>query len=185
MQKQTKLALFWVGFGVLGRLIPHLPNVTPLNSLCLFAGSRLNRILAYFSTFAILLFSDIALSYLEGYPILTAWTFFSYTGFAAIIWLGSYLPRKTNLARFLSVVIVSSVGFWLWTNFGVWLTSAALYPHSINGLITCYAMALPFLRNALSGDLIWAVVIFKLFDLVWARLDKHESDKKLLSTSRG
>ena len=62
----------------------------------------------------------------------------------------------------------ASFGFWIWTNFGVWLTSH-LYPKSFAGLIACYTLALPFLRNALLGDLIWGVLIFGIFYILLGR----------------
>jgi hypothetical protein len=34
----------------------------------------------------------------------------------------------------------------------------------------CYAMALPFLRNALAGDLFWTALLFGLYQFGHARL---------------
>jgi len=62
-------------------------------------------------------------------------------------------------------VLGSSFSFWLWSNFGVWLTSG-LYANSFSGLVSCYYMALPFLGNALIGDLIWSYIILGSFYLL-------------------
>jgi hypothetical protein len=55
--------------------------------------------------------------------------------------------------------LASSVLFFLVTNFGSWLWFN-MYEHSMSGLIQCYAMAIPFFRYTLCGDLFFAVVLF-------------------------
>jgi hypothetical protein len=50
--------------------------------------------------------------------------------------------------------IGSSVFFFLYTNFGWWLVSG-MYPHTLDGLIQCYIMGLPFFKNNLIGNLIF------------------------------
>lgn len=147
--------------GILGRLIPHIPNITPLNGICLFACSKMRTIYALAVTLIILLISDIALAIMYHHQVLSWWTLFTYTGFIGIVFLGSYLQKGTKLGLFalLAYVVSSSIFFWLWTNFGVWLTSS-MYANNLSGLIQCYVMALPFLRNALLGDVCWGMAIF-------------------------
>lgn len=53
--------------------------------------------------------------------------------------------------------IVSTLFFFLWTNFGVVLLTE-MYPKTISGLISSYINALPFLRMQLAGNLIFAPV---------------------------
>jgi hypothetical protein len=50
---------------------------------------------------------------------------------------------------------------------------AALYPRTLDGLIECYWMALPFLRNSLAGDLFWTAALFGVFDLVQSAIKGH------------
>ena len=38
-----------------------------------------------------------------------------------------------------------------------------MYTLTLNGLVECYVAALPFLRNALVGDLAWGLVLFLSF----------------------
>jgi hypothetical protein len=42
----------------------------------------------------------------------------------------------------------------------------AFYPKTIAGLIACYAAGIPFLQNAVVGDLIYVGVLFGAFELV-------------------
>jgi len=49
--------------------------------------------------------------------------------------------------------VLFSLFFFLWTNFGVWL-EGLWYPLTWQGLLECYVMGLPFLRNHLLSNLI-------------------------------
>ena len=150
--------VFWiVTIGVLGRLVPHVPNVTPLTGLSLFVGASLPRPIALLILMFTLFISDLLLAFVFGYPAIGYFTLFTYTGFIGIAFIGSRF--KCTRGNFPFYVLGVSFSFWVWTNFGVWLTGD-LYPKTVEGLGICYYMALPFLRNALVGDLIWVSVIF-------------------------
>ena len=47
--------------------------------------------------------------------------------------------------------MASSVFFFAYTNFGVWLIGG-LYPHTLTGLVSSYAMGLPFYRTMIIGN---------------------------------
>ncbi len=55
-------------------------------------------------------------------------------------------------------IIISSVFFFLYTNFGWWLMTN-MYPHTWDGLIQCYIMGLPFFKNNLIGNLIFVPMV--------------------------
>jgi hypothetical protein len=44
------------------------------------------------------------------------------------------------------------------------------YPHTLNGLIECYTIAIPFFGYSIFGDLAWSFVLFGLYDLVEQKL---------------
>ena len=44
-----------------------------------------------------------------------------------------------------------------------------MYPHTLDGLVSCYVAALPFLRNTFAGDLMWTAGLFGLYALASAR----------------
>lgn len=156
--------IFWTIIAVVGRIIPHIPNATPLTSLSLLAGVLLSRPKALGIILFSLVVSDFILSHLYHYPILGSWTLFTYSGFAFVVLIGAYLSMQSPLQSYLVTIALVSIAYWEWTNFGVWLLSG-IYPHSISGLIICYEAALPFLRNALCGDLVWMVTLFCLMRL--------------------
>lgn len=173
--KKSYLILFWIFFGALGRLIPHPPNMTPLLSLSLFAGRTLSKKLAIISIAISLIFSDLVLHFLFGYPIFGSWSIFTYTGFILITLSASQLQENFSIRKLILYTLLSSLGFWLWTNFGVWLATN-IYSKNLLGLINCYTMALPFLRNQLLGDLGWIGIIFygfKFFRIQSSRLIAH------------
>ncbi len=60
--------------------------------------------------------------------------------------------------------MTSSILFFVVTNFGVWAFSS-LYSKTMEGLITCYVAAIPFLQNTLFGDIFYTAVLFGSFAL--------------------
>src|SRR5258708_33292987 len=61
MEQQSKirpLALVMTILSGLARLLPHPPNFTPVGSMSLFAGARLNGWMAYLVPLAIMLVTD-------------------------------------------------------------------------------------------------------------------------------
>ena len=166
MKKSDKnlTAILWILLGIVGRLIPHPPNMTPMTSLSLFGGTHLSRKMAFGIAFSTLVISDVLIAYIyAGWPAFGLWTFFTYTGFAAIVFAGTLLRTNPTALKTLGFILGSSLGFWIWTNFGVWLAGGPMYARSFEGLISCYMAALPFLRNALVGDLFWGFAFFASF----------------------
>ena len=52
------------------------------------------------------------------------------------------------------MAILSSVIFFVITNFTVWLFSG-YYPKTYEGLVLCYTMAIPFFRNTILSTLLY------------------------------
>jgi hypothetical protein len=53
--------------------------------------------------------------------------------------------------------IVSSVIFFLITNFGVW--TSGWYGYDLQGLINCYVMAIPFFTNTLTSTILFYIIL--------------------------
>lgn len=182
-----------VAIGVVGRLMPHVPNVTPFTALSLLVGAKLQhrRLVALLTMIVALITSDVLLAYIYGYPVFSLWTIFTYSSFLVITLCGRKLAtagteataKCTTTANWKTLpcwISAMSLGYWLWTNFGVWLTSN-LYAKSFAGLLSCYVAALPFLRNAVIGDLVWGIVIFGAFSLVTTAQRRQQSRQQLKS----
>lgn len=164
MKQHNFIASAWLVLGVVARLIPHPANVSPMTSISLFGGSKLSRGLAFLLTFSTLILSDVLLSLVYGHEMFGPWTFFTYSAFAAIIFAGGFL-KSGSVIRTGGFILGSSLFFWVWTNFGIWATGQyGMYPRNLEGLVACYAAAVPFLQNALLGDLAWGGVFFLGFE---------------------
>lgn len=166
---KNSLANLWIALAVVGRLIPHPANITPMTSIALFSGAKLSRPMAFAVSFLALILSDLLLAWKDGHAVFGMWTFFTYSGFAMMVFVGSFLANKDSAGRTILVLLGSSLGFWLWTNFGTWL-GQGLYPLTFDGLVACYVAAIPFLRNAMLGDLAWGLVLFLSFSAAQKRV---------------
>lgn len=164
-ENQYLLASVWIVLGVFARFLPHPPNVSPMNSIALFGGANLSTKAAFAITLIAMIASDLLIASAQGHAAFGWWTLFTYTGFAAMIFAGNFFLRnRFSAPRVFSVILGSSVGFWLWTNFGIWVTGDhQMYPRTLEGLAACYAAAIPFLANSVAGDLVWGSVFFFTF----------------------
>lgn len=152
-----------ITLSIAGRLLPHPANVTPVGAVALVGGSRLDGLWRWVTPFVALALSDLLLHFITGIRPWSLVTFFIYAGFALSIFLGRYVGGNR---RYLKLGILSLAGslqfFWI-SNFGVWV-EGLLYPQTWEGLMQCYAMALPFLKNSLAGDLAWSFGLFAIID---------------------
>jgi hypothetical protein len=150
------------------RLVKPFPNFAPVGGLALFAGARLNSWHAFAVPLAAMAASDVALYLLYRNEPFNPFVYASFVGY---VLLGRLLLRHETAAWKIGLVTVAgSVQFFLVTNFGHWLTTT-MYPHTWDGLLTCYLAALPFYNfdrqllfgffgNTLASDLLFAGVLF-------------------------
>ncbi|MFH1622448.1 MAG: DUF6580 family putative transport protein, partial [Candidatus Omnitrophota bacterium] len=64
------------------------------------------------------------------------------------------------------------------SNFGVWVMG--WYPRTLNGLITCYTLAIPFFRTTLASTLIFSFALFGIYELIARRVKDTSMAKALL-----
>ncbi len=135
------------------RLLPHLPNVSPVAAMALFGGAYfVDKRMAFIVPFVALFLSDLILG-LHNSMI------FVYAGFALTVAIGFLLQNRVTITNTAFAVVASSVLFFLLTNFGAWVTSG-LYAKSAEGLMQAYVAGIPFFQNSLLGNLVYAAVIF-------------------------
>lgn len=149
-----------LSFGVIARLLPHLPNATPLTAIAfagsMYVGTRWSTILPI----AALFLSDVAIGFYDWRIMASVY------GSFVLIGLCSWVVRKcpTPLAVG-AVVVTSSIVFFLVTNFAVWLFSP-WYEKSITGLLYSYELGIPFLRNMFIGDILYTMGLVAFFEIV-------------------
>ncbi|EKD77269.1 MAG: hypothetical protein ACD_42C00407G0003 [uncultured bacterium] len=155
------LFLLWVAIGVFGRLIIHVPDATPLTSLCLLAPIVFSKRFSFLIILITLFLSDFILHFLFHYAVFGSWTLFTYSGWLMVAVIGFLFSKKSTILNAILYSAFSAVIFWVWTDFGTWITTA-LYAHTAQGLLNCYIAALPFLRNSMLGAMAWSVVLVYL-----------------------
>jgi hypothetical protein len=163
-KESRMLAIGLTLLSALGRLLPHLPNVTPLGGSCLFAGSKISGWLAYLLPLAVMAATDPLLG---GYSRLSP---IIYACFLLNVYIGRRLLSRVTPARVAATAFLCSLQFFLITNFGVWLLASrshnAFYSADFSGLLACYAAALPFWGRTLTGDLLFSCALFGMYELL-------------------
>ena len=149
-----------ITIGVLGRLVPHLPNATPITAITLAAQKHIGRMWAFVIPFAAMLISDAFLGFYS-WRILIA----VYASFGLVSALSLLRAKYPGLRSTALVVVMSPVIFFLTTNFAVWLFTP-YYAKSLAGLLYCYELGLPFLRSMLLGDIAYTTIILGSVALV-------------------
>ncbi|MDH7475986.1 MAG: hypothetical protein QHH09_00750 [Microgenomates group bacterium] len=136
---------------VFSRLAPHPANFTPVAAVALFSGANFSSGWAFLIPLSAMFLSDFFL----GFHSTMIYVYFS---FLIIFYLGR-LIKTASFRRIFFISVVSSVLFFLITNFGVWLTSG-MYLKNLNGLIICYLNGLPFFRQTIVGDWVYVFGFF-------------------------
>ena len=156
LSKKEKVLFSFVLIAALTRLVPHPPNFAPITAMSLFAGAYFTRKqFAFMVPLLAMLISDLFLGF---YTI----SIFVYLSFAVITFIGQQKNRVTP-----KLVLLGSVLFFLISNFGVWLL---YYPKTIDGLVTCFALAIPFFATSLLGDIFYSLIMVFGFSAVSRRL---------------
>tara|TARA_B100000900_G_scaffold23721_1_gene18482 strand:+ start:2284 stop:2775 length:492 start_codon:yes stop_codon:yes gene_type:complete len=163
MNKREMLILGFVLFAVVIRLIPHPPNFTPITALALFGSTTFRN--KWFGLLLPIIAMGISDLYLGFYSI-SIWV---YSSFFLISLLGLYW-KKIQVKN----VFISSLIFFIITNFGVWLGG---YPKTIEGFLLCYTMAIPFFLNSILGDFFFSYLLKFSFG--------YSENKLMLGSSNG
>lgn len=126
------------------RLLPHWPNFTPIAAMALFAGTYIEKKqYAFAIPLAAMFLSDIVIGFHANIPAV-------YLSFAITVLIGMAIRRWVTVGTVLMAAIVSSLIFFLVTNFSAWLVSP-FYPQNFAGLIECYIAGLLFFRDQSQG----------------------------------
>ena len=175
MKKNILVLSLLIIVAALTRIVPHSYNFTPLAGMALVGSAYFNRkILAFAVPILALYLSDFILNntvYSSYYPGNSGWIFvtdfmiFTYGAMFLTVLLGMNMLRKVSGTRILGAAVLSSIIFFLVTNFGVWMSSP-MYPKTIAGLGASYAAGLPFFQGTLLSNVIFTPVIFYAYQLM-------------------
>ena len=140
------------------RFIPHPPNFTSLIALSFYIPAILGLkfipalILSFFLTDLIIGFHS---------TIFFTWGSVIFIGLISKFFIFGISNRITGS-------LFGALLFFLITNFGVW--STGLYGYSLEGLIACYTLAIPFFGQTIVSTLFFAFI----FELILLANKKFE-----------
>jgi hypothetical protein len=86
-----------------------------------------------------------------------------------------FKDEKTRFGKIVGLSLTSSVLFFILSNMAVWINSS-VYEKSLQGLLACYAAALPFFQWTVLGDLCYCGILFgswALMEFRFPRLTLH------------
>ena len=133
------------------RFIPHPPNFTSLLALSFYVPALLG--IRYLPA---LIIAFIFTDFFIGFHSLVLFTW----GSVIIIGLISKYFAKTFSLR-LTGALAGALIFFIVTNFGVW--TYGYYEYSLEGLLLCYTLALPFFAYSFVSTLIFSVIIETIY----------------------
>ena len=129
---------------LLFRIIPHPPNFTPIIALSLYLP-----ILFGFWSIPFIILGFAITDYFIGFHSLLIWTW------GSLVIIGLISKFCKNIFSRLIMSFISSLIFFIISNFGVWATGS-FYESNLQGLISCYIMAIPFFTNTLLSTILFA-----------------------------
>jgi len=148
------LAIGLVVLAALARVMQHW-NFAPVGALSLFAGARMRGWKAYLIPLALMALTDPLLG---GYSAATPLV---YASLLVNVWIGSRLRQTENPLWIGGAALAGSLQFFLITNFA-WLAASNMYPHTLAGVMSCYAAGVPFFWRTMASDLFYSGVLFGL-----------------------
>lgn len=143
--------IFIVLVVALSRFIPHWPNLTAIGASAIWMTySWPKKSYSLMVPILALLVSDLVI----GFHNQIFWVY-------GAVFTSSLLIQKIGVEfspkSLIKTSIISTVLFFLITNFGVWFFGD-LYNHSSAGLVECYLAGLPFAINDFLGTLLYGSI---------------------------
>lgn len=164
------------------RIIPHMPNFSPLGAIGLFGAAHFDKKWkAFLIPIAATWLSDLFINnviYAQYYPQFT-WFYegfyWQYGSYLLITFAGLIIFNKISVSKVLLGGLASTTIFFTVSNFGCWLGST-FYPQNFTGLTACYVAGIPFLTGTLLGDLFYSVVLFGGYYLLQSKISFFKLD---------
>ena len=142
------------------RLIPHPPNFTPIVAVAIMSGYFFKNIKL---SFVVLLIAMLLVDVFFGFY---KHMLFVYLSLFLITFIFLKISDKINFKNLFIFGFLGSLIFYLVSNFGVWASGVLSpvtnlpYEKDLNGLISCYLLAIPFFKNTLFSTIIFSYGAF-------------------------
>ncbi|MGH9486730.1 MAG: DUF6580 family putative transport protein [Terriglobales bacterium] len=139
-------------------VLPHLPNFSPVFGAMLLGGASLRRRDTLWLPLA-LWAALCAVEALAVYHSHLGWgLIWTVAAMAPMAGAGELLRRKRSLLRVGLASTLGATGFFVFSNFGVWV-GGAMYPPTLAGLGACYLAAVPFYGNSVLAAILFGGVL--------------------------
>ncbi|TAL61727.1 MAG: hypothetical protein EPN85_04120 [Bacteroidetes bacterium] len=145
----------------ISRVLPHPPNFTPIAAIALFGGAYISdKRLAFLLPLLIMFISDSLLELVSGIGFHNT-LLYVYASFVVVTLIGIYIRNNAKSGNIILASLISSILFFIVTNFGVWAASG--FELGFGGLIVTYAAGIPFYNNSISGSFFLNTIVGDLF----------------------
>lgn len=153
---------------VVTRVMPHAGwlNFTAVGGMLLYFGAR-RPWREMFIPLAVLVATDYFLT-VYSYHYAFNWQMYvpTWAWYVMAMALGQILlSARSTFVRVAAATLLGPTSFFVMSNYAVW-AGGTMYPHTLAGLQTCFAAAIPFYRNDLASTAIVLGVAFGVPALV-------------------
>ena len=159
------------------RLIPHPPNFTPIVAVAIMSGYFFKNIKLSFVVLLIaMLLVDVFIGFYKH-------MLFVYLSLFLIAFVFFKISDKINFKNLFVFGFLGSLIFYLVSNFGVWASGVLSpvtnlpYEKDLNGLISCYFLAIPFFKNTLFSTIVFSYAAY-LANYFYGRLEQKKIVEK-------
>ena len=143
---------YLIFFGIilaLSRIIPHPPNFTPTLASAIMAPLLIkDRWFGIAIPILAMFISDVIIGFYS----------YQFVIYSSILVIGLVSPMRKNYTRLGIMAVGASIWFFITTNFAEWIIWD-YYPKTIEGLLACYTLALPFFKNTLISTCLFTGLI--------------------------
>ena len=153
MKNKVFYLIFFGLILALSRIIPHPQNFTPILASAIMAPMLIkDRWVGMAIPIVAMFISDVIIGF-HSYQLVV---------YSTLLTISLVSPMRKNYAMLGIMTVGGSVWFFFTTNFAVWIVWD-YYPKTIEGLISCYTLAIPFFKNTLiSTCLFTGLLVFSI-----------------------
>ncbi|MDB9820652.1 hypothetical protein OAC32_01115 [bacterium] len=162
MTANNKVLIGLVIAAFVSRIAPHYPNFTAMGALAFMGASQSRNLFKTIAlSFAVLMASDLLINNLiypsGSFVLMYKGSIWTYAGFIVYAVAGHYAKSG---AKGIVALIAGSVGFFLLSNLGVFLSEFSLFPRTTSGLVATYVAGLPFYAPELISTALFSAIAY-------------------------
>lgn len=170
-----------IAMAILSRLIPHPANFAPLMAIGIFGGALFKNFKwALLIPILSIWLSDIFINnviygeYYDEFVWFYEGFYWQYIIYILLpIFTKMIIGTNISVSRVFGISFLSAIVFFVISNFGVWV-SGTMYPFTMEGLISCYTLAIPFFKGTILSNIFYTSVLFLAYYIVENKMNLIE-----------